>query len=46
MVELARTRTQEKECERLFYSIGVDTRRLRSERETKDHLEKPSRVKG
>ena len=29
--------------ERLFYSIGVDSRRTKSERETKDHLEKNCR---
>ena len=31
---------QERGCERLFYGIGVDTRRLKGERETKDHLKK------
>ena len=31
---------QESGCERLFYGIGVDTRRLKGERETKDHLKK------
>ena len=31
---------QERGCERLFYGIGVDTRRSKGERETKNHLEK------
>ena len=39
-VELVRTCTQERGGERLFYSIGVDSRRTKSERETKEHLEK------
>ena len=39
-VELLRTCTQERVGERLFYSIVVDSRRTKSERETKDHLER------
>ena len=39
-MELVRTHTQERGCEQLFYSIGVDSRRLKGERETKDHLER------
>ena len=39
-VELVRTSSQESEREQLFYGIGVDSRRMKSERETKDHLEK------
>ena len=39
-VELVRTRTQERGCEQLFYGIGVDSRRSKGERETKDHLER------
>ena len=39
-VELVRSCTQERGGERLFYSLGVDSRRTKSERETKDHLEK------
>ena len=42
-MELVRTRTQERGGERLFYDIGVDSRRTKSERETKDHLEKNCR---
>ena len=42
-VELVRTRTQERGCERLFYGTGMDTRRSKGERETKDHLEKDCR---
>ena len=38
-MELFRTRTQERGCERLFCGIGVDTRMSRGERETKDQLE-------
>ena len=32
-MELVRTRTQERGCEQLFYGIGVDSRRLKGERE-------------
>ena len=39
-MELAGTHTWERGCERLFHSIGMDTRRLKSEREAKDNLEK------
>ena len=39
-MELVRTHTQERGCEQLFYSIGVDSRRSKGERETKDHLER------
>ena len=45
-MELVRTRTQERGCERMFYGIygiGVDTRKSNDERETKDHLEKDFR---
>ena len=42
-MELVRTHTQERGCEQLFYSIGVDSRRLKGERETKDHLERDFR---
>ena len=45
-MELVRTRTQERGCERMFYGIygiGVDTRKSNDERETKDHLEKDCR---
>ena len=38
-----RTSTQERGCERLFYGIGVDTRELKDERGTKDHLGKDFR---
>ena len=34
--ELVKTCTQDRGVERLFYSIGVDFRRTKSERETKD----------
>ena len=34
---------QDRGCERLFYGIGVDTRRLKGEREIKDHLKKDCR---
>ena len=34
--ELVKTCTQDRGVERLFYSIGVDSRRTKSERETKD----------
>ena len=37
---------QERGCERLFYGIGVDTRRLKGERETKDHLKKDCLKRG
>ena len=39
-MELVRTHTQERGCEQLFYSIGVDSRRSKGEKETKDHLER------
>lgn len=39
-MELVRTHTQERGCEQLFYGIGVDSRRSKGERETKDHLER------
>ena len=39
-VELVGTYTQKKGREWLFYSIGVDSRRTKGERETKDYLEK------
>ena len=39
-MELVRARTQERGQERVFYSIEVDTRRAKNERETKDHLER------
>jgi len=39
-VELVGTHTQERGFERLLHSIGMDTRRLKSEREAKDNLEK------
>ena len=39
-VELVRTCAQEREGKWLFYSIGMDSRGTKSERETKDHLEK------
>ena len=39
-VELVRTCTAERGGERLFYSIGVDSRKTKTERETKDHFEK------
>ena len=42
-MELVRTRTQERGGERLFYDIGVNSRKTKSERETKDHLEKNCR---
>ena len=42
-MELVRTRTQERGCERPLYGTGMDTRRSKSERETKDHLEKDCR---
>ena len=42
-MELVRTRTQERGCEGLFYGTGMDTRRSKGERETKDHLEKDCR---
>lgn len=32
-MELVRTHTQERGCEQLFYSIGVDSRRLKGERD-------------
>ena len=35
-----RTCTQERGGERLFYSLRVDSRKTKSEREAKDHLEK------
>ena len=34
------TCTQDRGCKRLFHSIGVDTRRSKSEKEAKDNLEK------
>ena len=37
-VEPGRTRTQERGWERLFYGIGVDTRKSKGERENKDYL--------
>ena len=39
-MELVGTHTQERGCERLLHSIGMDTRRSKSEREAKDNLEK------
>ena len=42
-MELFRTRTQERGCERLFCGIGVDTRESKDERGTKDHLGKDCR---
>ena len=39
-MKLVRTFIQEREQKRLFYSIGVDSRRTKGKRETKDHLEK------
>ena len=35
-VELDRAHTQGKGCERLFYCVRVDLRRLEGERKTKD----------
>ena len=37
---MVRTSSQESEREQLFYGIGVDSRRTKSERKTKYHLEK------
>ncbi len=39
-MELVGTHTQERGCERLPDSIGMDTRRSKSEREAKENLEK------
>ena len=39
-MELVGTHTQERGCERLLHSIGMDTRRSKSEGEAKDNLEK------
>ena len=39
-VELVRTSAWEKGWEHLFHSIGLDTRRMKGETETKDHLKK------
>jgi len=39
-VELVGIHTQERGFERLLHSIGMDTRRSKSEREAKDNLEK------
>ena len=39
-MKLVGTHTQETGFERLLHSIGVDTRRSKSEREAKDNLEK------
>ena len=39
-MELVGTHTQERGCERLLHSIGMETRRSKSEREAKDNLEK------
>ena len=39
-MELVRTCTQVRGGERLFYGVGVDSRKTKSKRETKDHLEK------
>ena len=44
-MELVRTRTLERGCERLFYGIGVDTRGSKGERKTKDHLKKDCRMR-
>ena len=39
-MELFRTFTQERRCERLFCGIGVDTRMSKGEKETKDSKRK------
>ena len=44
-MELVRTRTLERRCERLFYGIGVDTRGSKGERKTKDHLKQDCRMR-
>ena len=44
-MELVRTRTLERGCERLFYGIGVDTRGSKGERKTKDHLKQDCRMR-
>ena len=41
-MELVGPHTQERGCERLLHSIGMDTKRSKSEREAKDNLEKDS----
>ena len=39
-VELVGTHTQKTGCKQLLHSLGMDTRRSKSEREAKDNLEK------